>query len=245
MNNILILGCGRVGGEIARLLVANHCEVTVVDSNRAKLMDLQSANDLRTMQGNAADPQTLANAGGDDADMVIAVTAMDEVNLVACKLCSLLFNTPTKIARIRSALYDDKRINGSDGFDIDQMFCPEQIIADNISEAIRHPGCLSVHKVARGRAVLASFAVASKAEMSGKTIGDLRGKLPDADFRAVSVYRDYKTVKPKAETRLFVGDEVSIVAAPEDLDSITPLLAGENFARRDDDVCALRGMASC
>ena len=115
MNNILILGCGRVGGEIARLLVANHCEVTVVDSNRAKLMDLQSANDLRTMQGNAADPQTLANAGGDDADMVIAVTAMDEVNLVACKLCSLLFNTPTKIARIRSALYE--RINGSDGFD--------------------------------------------------------------------------------------------------------------------------------
>ncbi|MGI9337592.1 MAG: Trk system potassium transporter TrkA [Gammaproteobacteria bacterium] len=230
--NILILGCGRVGGEIARLLVANSCEVTVVDTSRAKLMELQSDNDLRTVQGSAADPQTLENAGGDDADMVIAVTALDEVNLVACKLCSLLFHTPTKIARIRSALYDDARINGRDGFDIDMLFCPEQIIADNISESIRHPGCLSVLKIAGGRAVLASFAVASKAVMAGKTVGDLRSQLPDADFRAVSVYRDYKTVKPKAETRLFVGDELSIVAAPEYLDSITPLLAGEHFARR-------------
>lgn len=232
MKNILILGCGRVGGEIARMLVANDCQVTVVDSNMPKLMELQSANDLRTLEGNAADPETLARAGGDDADMVIAVTALDEVNLVACKLCALLFNTPTKIARIRSALYNDERITGESGFDIGMLFCPEQIIADNISESIRHPGCLSVHKIAGGRAVLASFAVAAKAEMAGKTVGDLRNKLPDADFRAVSVYRDYKTVKPKAETRLFVNDEVSVVTSPESLDSITPLLAGENFNRR-------------
>lgn len=230
--NILILGCGRVGGEIARLLVANNCEVTVVDTNLNKLMELQSEHDLRTIQGSAADPKTLADAGGDDADMVIAVTALDEVNLVACKLCALLFHTPTKIARIRSTLYDDARFGGGEGFDIDMMFCPEQIIADNISESIRHPGCLSVLKIAGGKAVLASFAVASKAVMAGKTVGDLRRQLPDADFRAVSVYRDYKTVKPKAETRLFVGDELSIVAAPEYLDSITPLLAGEHFARR-------------
>ncbi len=233
MNNILILGCGRVGGEIARMLVANGCEVTVVDSNLPKLMDLQSANDLRTVQGSAADPETLARAGGDDADMVIAVTAIDEVNLVACKLCSLLFNTPKKIARIRSTRYDDERISGGEGFAIDQMLCPEQIVADNISDAIRHPGCLSVHNIAGGSAVLASFAIAAKAEMAGKTIGDLRKKMPDADFRAMSVYRDYKTAKPSSETRLFVGDELSVVTAPEYLDRLAPLLAGrDNYNRR-------------
>ena len=223
---ILILGCGRVGGETARALVKNDCNVTVVDDDIGKLLALQSMYDLRTVAGNAADPEILRRAGGENAEIVIAVTARDEVNLVACRLCSAMFKTPKKIARVRSSALNTPEISSPQGFDITRIFSPEQIVADNICDTIRHPGCLSVHKFSDHKVALASIRVLSGGEMTGETVGNIRRARPEIDFRVVAICRDDKIYTPDGGARLFVGDEISVVIAEDDLDALLPLVAG-------------------
>lgn len=222
---VLILGSGQVGAETAKALVKNRCNVTVVDNNRQKLLDLQALYDLRTVCGNAADPAVLRRAGGDNAELVIAVTAIDEVNLVACRMCSLLFSTPKKIARLRSSALNSTEIASADGFNISHIFCPEQIIADTVCSIIKHPGCLSVHKFSATEVVLAAIRVTAGGEMTGETISKIRESRPDIDFRVVAVYRDNRLQQADAATRLFVGDEASVVIAENDLDTLIPLLS--------------------
>lgn len=223
---ILILGCGRVGSETAKVLVKNDCNVTVVDNDIEKLLALQSMYDLRTVHGNAADPGILRRAGGDNAEIIIAVTAIDEVNLVACRLCSSMFQTPKKIARLRSSTLNTKEISDKDGFDINHIFSPEQIVADNICDTIRHPGCLSVHKFSNQRVALSCIRISAGGEMAGDTIDNIRSACADIDFRIVSVYRDRQLQPLSGATRLFVGDEIAVIIAEEHLDMLLPLLAG-------------------
>ncbi len=224
--DILILGGGRVGGETAKALVNNQCNVTVVDSDINRLLSLQSLYDLRTVHGNAADPAVLRRAGGENAEIVIAVTAIDEVNLVSCRLCSAMFGTPKKIARLRNSALNAPEISGADGFDINHVFSPEQIVADSICDMIRHPGCLSVHKFSNHNVVLAAVKILPGGEMAGRPIGDVRRARPELDFRAVALYRDQKLLLPDGKTRLFVGDEMSVIAAENDLDELLPMFAG-------------------
>ena len=223
--NILVLGAGKVGSEIARVLVANSCGVTVVDIDAGRLLEIQSAHDLRTVQGNAADPEILQQAGIADVSIVVAVTAIDEVNLVACKMCSLLNNKIKTIARIRSPQYNNTPIV-QEGFDITHSFCPEQIVAENVNSAIAYPGCLSVHHFADRRLALAAIRVSSKTDIAGSTIKELRQQVAEIDYRIVSVYRDNKSITPTGDTRLFVGDDVYLLVVADKLKELTPFLAG-------------------
>ena len=102
---IIILGAGQVGSSVAEALCSEANDITVVDTEPARLKVLQDRLDLRTVTGNAAHPLVLTQAGAADADLIFAVTRSDETNLVACKLAAKLFNTPTRIARIRAADY--------------------------------------------------------------------------------------------------------------------------------------------
>ena len=102
---IIILGAGQVGAGLAKNLVKEASDITVVDTNANRLRDLQDRYDIRTVTGMASHPDVLYRAGAEDADMLIAVTDNDEVNMVACQVAYTVFHTPTKIARIRSRAY--------------------------------------------------------------------------------------------------------------------------------------------
>ena len=102
---IIILGAGQVGGTLAEHLADEQNDVTVVDSQSGTLRALAERLDIRTVQGDAAHPTTLLNAGANDADLLIAVTNSDEVNMLACHIAFTLYRTPIKISRIRSADY--------------------------------------------------------------------------------------------------------------------------------------------
>jgi trk system potassium uptake protein TrkA len=230
--NVLVLGAGRVGSEIARLLVGNACDVTVVDTNPSKLLTLQSNYDLRTVNGSAADPELLGQVGITDIDMVIAVTAGDEVNLVACKICKLLSDGLTTIARVRNNRLSAPEITGKEGFGIDHIFCPEQIIAESFCNAIMHPGCQSVNRFADGLVVLACIRVSPQTDEAGSTIRELRQRVKEVDYRIVSVFRDNEPIKPVAETRLFVGDDVYVLVANDALNTLIPYLAGQATENR-------------
>ncbi|RLA32990.1 MAG: Trk system potassium transport protein TrkA, partial [Gammaproteobacteria bacterium] len=105
---IIILGAGQVGTSVAEILASEANDITVVDTNTVQLQDLQDRFDLRTVYGHASHPRTLARAGAEDADMVLAFTNSDETNMVACQIAYTLFRTPTKIARIRSQEYSSR-----------------------------------------------------------------------------------------------------------------------------------------
>ena len=98
---IIILGAGQVGGTLAEHLAHEDNDITVVDTDNDRLRDLHNRLDIRTILGPCSYPMILRQAGGEDADMLIAVTSSDEVNMIACQVAYSLFRTPTKIARVR------------------------------------------------------------------------------------------------------------------------------------------------
>ncbi len=125
---IIILGAGQVGASVAESLVSEANDITVVDSDAAHLRHLQERLDLRGVCGNAASPLVLREAGADDADLLIAVTQSDQTNLCACRIAKTVFNLPTRIARLRSADYEDfPLLLNDDNFSVDDSICPEQI----------------------------------------------------------------------------------------------------------------------
>ena len=150
---IIILGAGQVGASVAANLASEANDITVVDDDVAVLQDLQDRLDIRTVIGYASHPDTLAQAGADDADMIIAVTRSDETNMIACQVAYTLFHTPTKIARVRSVEYlKHQRLFAQEALPVDVLISPEQLVTDYIQRLIENPGALQVLDFADGRA---------------------------------------------------------------------------------------------
>ena len=102
---ILLLGAGAVGSSLAENLAREQNDIVVIDQDANLLRELQDRLDIATVVGHAAHPSTLKKAGADDADMIIAVTDSDEINMLACQVAYTLFRVPTKICRVRANSY--------------------------------------------------------------------------------------------------------------------------------------------
>ena len=138
---VIILGAGQVGASVAEGLVSEENDITVVDSDGARLMRQQDKLDLRAGRGYSATPSVLRQAGAEDADMIIAVTQSDQTNLVACKLAQSVFNVPTRIARLRARDFlEDATLLSPENFAVDFALCPEQVITDYIRRVCALPG---------------------------------------------------------------------------------------------------------
>ena len=211
---IIILGAGQVGASVAESLVSEANDITVVDTNAARLSDLQERFDLRTVTGNAAHPSVLIRAGIEDADMLVAVTQSDETNLVACKLAARLFNTPTKIARIRAADYlSHPEIFGPEYFAVDLAICPEQILTDYIVRLVEFPESLQVLEFAGGRVSLVAIRAFHGGPLVGHQLQDIRKHIPGIDARVAAIFRDDSPIVPEGNTVVQAGDEVFFLAA--------------------------------
>ena len=139
--NILILGAGKVGYNVARQLVSPENQITIVDNDKTILSQIGDQLDIRPIYGHAAHPDVLEAAEAHDADVMIAVTSIDEVNIVACEIVHSLFDINTKIARIRDQNYlNDKHkqiIFQEHNIPIDFVISPEIEVAKNISKGIQ------------------------------------------------------------------------------------------------------------
>lgn len=143
---IIILGAGQVGGTLAENLVGENNDITVVDKNADRLRDLQDKYDLRVVNGHASHPDVLREAGAQDADMLVAVTNTDETNMAACQVAFTLFNTPNRIARIRSPQYlaEKEALFQSGAVPVDHLIAPEELVTSYIERLIQYPGALQV-----------------------------------------------------------------------------------------------------
>ncbi len=215
---IIILGAGQVGSSVAESLVSEANDITVVDTDPSRLKYLQDRLDLRTVTGNAAHPAVLADAGAADADMIFAVTRSDETNLVACKLAAWLFNTPTRIARIRAADYlAHQEIFGTEGFAVDIAICPEQIITDYIVKLIEFPEALQVLEFADGRVSLVAVRAFHGGPLVGHELQHLRTHMPNIDTRVAAIFRQDASIIPEGNTVVEAGDEIFFIAATENI----------------------------
>ena len=155
---IIILGAGRVGQSVADSLVSERNDITVIDTDAARLRDLESRFDLRGVVGNGIEPAVLAEAGAEDTDLLIACAAQDETNLVCCKIAQLLFNIPKRIARVRTTGFEaHERLVGPEGFAVDRIICPEESLTRYIGKLIEYPEAMQVREFAGGRACPVSY----------------------------------------------------------------------------------------
>ncbi len=201
---------------MAESLASEANDITVVDTNPARLAQLQDRLDLRTVAGNAGHPSVLIRAGIEDADMLVAVTQSDETNLVACKLARRLFNTPTRIARIRAADYlDHPEIFGEDNFAVDLAICPEQILTDHIVKLIEFPESLQVLEFAEGRVSLVAVLAFHGGPLVGHQLQEIRSHMPHINARVAAIFRRDSPMIPEGETVIEAGDEVFFLAATE------------------------------
>jgi trk system potassium uptake protein TrkA len=220
--NILILGAGQVGSTAAFSLAREEAnEVTIVDRNPEVLRELQDRLDVRTVVGNAAHPDVLERAGGKNADMIIALTNSDEINMVACQIAFTLFRTPTRIARIRAReLTSREQLFGADGIPVDVAISPASLVTDYIEQLIRFPGALQVLDFADGRVRL----VATRAHRGGALVGhplsELGKHIPNVESRVVAIYRGSRGIIPDGDTVVEEGDEVFFIAARKDIRTV-------------------------
>lgn len=216
---IVILGAGQVGGSLAENLAGEANDITLVDIDYARLRNLQSKLEIRTVQGLASHPNILRQAGCEDAEMLIAVTGSDEVNLVACQIAHALFNTPTKIARLRASAYLNRQgiFQSGKGFAVDVQICPEQIVTSQIRRLIEYPGTLQVLSFAQGLVQLAAVKAHAGGPLIGRPLAELREHLPHLNTHIAAIYRDNQAITPSATTILQPNDEVFFLAASQDL----------------------------
>ena len=218
---ILILGAGRVGSSLAEMLVIDKSDVTVVDTDGEALAKLQERFDLRTVTGTATSLEVLEEAGAGDADMMVAVTANDEINLVACKLAFQKFNVPQRIARTRSTQWlNSPELLSEEGFAVDKLISPEASVTALIKRLIQTPEALQVTEFANGIVTMLAVIAHRGGLLVSHPISDLKDHLPTVDCRIVSVYRRGVALFPEAATNIEVGDEVFVLVATENVSQV-------------------------
>jgi trk system potassium uptake protein len=215
---ILILGAGQVGSSVAESLVSEKNDITVVDSNPDRLKELQGQFDLRTVNGSAALPEVLDQAGAGDTDMLFAVTASDEVNLVACKVAAKVFNVPTRIARIRSTDFQaHPELLGDDCFAVTHAICPEQIVTEYIQRLIAFPEAIQVLEFADGKVSLVTVQAFEGGPLVKRPIRDLEKLLPQVPVKVAAIFRANRPLPIEPDTVIQSGDEVFFLAATRDI----------------------------
>ena len=225
---ILILGAGQTGGSLAEHLANEAFDITLVDQDEPRLKELKDRLDIRTVHGHASRPDILLTAGADDIDMLVAVTNSDEVNMVACQVCYSLFQTPMKIARIRSSEY----ITGPDGGEadieffsrdhmpIDVLINPEHLVMEQVKELLEHPGALQVLDFANGRLQLVAVRAVQGGPLVGKALRALRAHVPKVHTKVVAIFRKGRPIIPADETVVEVDDEVFFIAPERNINAV-------------------------
>ncbi|MAJ53627.1 MAG: Trk system potassium transporter TrkA [Luminiphilus sp.] len=221
---IIILGAGQVGGTLTEHLADEQNDVTVVDSSDSALRQLQERLDIRTVKGDASKPTTLADAGAQDADMLIAVTDSDEVNMLACAIAYTLYRTPTKICRIREVDYlnEDKKLFQSGAIPVDVSISPERLVTDAIHQLILNPGSLQVLDFAGGKIRLVAVRAVDGGPIVGRELQEIREHMPSVDTRVAAIFRKSQSaIIPEGSTVVEPDDEAFFIAASENIRAVT------------------------
>ncbi len=218
---IVITGAGQVGATLAEHLASEANDISVIDLDDRRLRELQDRLDIRTVQGMASHPDVLMRAGIEDADMLVAVTNSDEINMAACQVAYSLFRTPTKIARIRNRAYTSgklsERLFGENNIPVDHLITPEQVVTDYVYRLVEQPGALQVLDFADGLAQLVAVRAVKGGPLVGQELRFLKQHMPNVEARVAAIFRRDRPIFPEGNTLIEEDDEVFFIAAKKNI----------------------------
>ena len=212
---VVICGAGQVGYGIAERLAAEDNDVSVIDSQPQLVQAIRDTLDVRGLVGHGAHPEVLAQAGIEQADMLIAVTLYDEVNMVACQVAHSLFNVPTKIARIRAQSYLQPHwsdLFSSNHLPIDVIISPEVEVGEMVLRRLALPGAFDTVRFANGDVVVVGIVCTENCPVVDTPLAQLTELFPDLQAVVVGISRDGTLFVPRSSDSMAVGDQVYVVA---------------------------------
>ena len=224
--NIVILGAGEVGYHIASRLATEGNNVSVVDQDAERLQVIADAMDVKTVCGSASYPRILEQAGAENADLLIAVTTNDEVNMLACQVAHTLFKVPTKLARVREPDYIRHKdlLIGRDELPIDVIISPENEAAKVVMGRLNVSSALDARDFFGGAMQLVEFVVRPKSVLAGISLLELPEVMGDLPVYVVAHEHNSRWRIPTGKTVLLAGDSIYIAVAREHLDGLMQTL---------------------
>ncbi|MDD6176968.1 MAG: Trk system potassium transporter TrkA [Succinivibrionaceae bacterium] len=212
---IIILGAGQVGSGLAEYLINENNEIVVIDNDIEKLEAMQNRYDIQIVKGYGSHPKTLRDAGASNAELLVAVTDSDEINMLACQLGYSLYHIPQKIARIRNHEYlaESSIIFNNSAIPIDHIIAPEQLITKEIVNLIEYPGAIQIADFAQERIAIVAVKAYYGGPLVGYQVGNLRNYLPNVPARIIGIFRQGRPLLTTANTVIEAGDEIFFVSA--------------------------------
>lgn len=212
--NILICGAGQVGLGIAESLAAEGNNVSIIDSDPALVRRANEMLEVRAVAGNGAHPDVLERAGANEAEMLIAVTLYDEVNMIACHVAHRVFNIPTKIARVRAQTYMSREwssLFGRDAIPIDQIISPEVEVGNAVMRRLELPGAFETATFDNGQISAIGIACGTDCPVLDTPMQQLSDLFPDLPAAVVAIVRNGTLFLPSSDERLAAGDDAYVV----------------------------------
>jgi len=212
--NIIICGAGRVGFTIAKQLSEQGHSITVIDQSSEDIQKIDEALDVKAIVGKATYPSILEKANATEADMIIAVTRNDEINMVICQIAFSIFNIPKKIARIRSQDYLNPkftRVYNKENLPIDVIISPEIEIAKSIQRKLEAPGSLDSVPFADNKIRLLEILINDNCKLINIQLNELTKKYPNLDANIIGIIRDDKFLIPKKNDDIKKNDKIYVI----------------------------------
>ena len=217
--NIIVVGCGKIGTTVLESLVAEGHDVTAVDNRPAALVDITNIHDVMTVCGNGADCETLAEAGVADAELVVAATGSDEVNMLCCHIAKRM-GAPNTVARIRKPEFNDgSLLPMKELLDLSLAINPDQLAALEIYHTLRLPAAVKLETFSSGRFEMIELKLKADSPIVGIPLSQLRDKFK-ATFLICVVQRDGEVFIPDGNFVLQGGDRIGITARHGELQKL-------------------------
>jgi trk system potassium uptake protein TrkA len=215
---VIICGAGQVGYGIAERLAAEQNDVSVIDTSPELIRTIRDQLDVRGFVGHGAHPDVLELAGAQQADMFIAVTLYDEVNMTACQVAHSLFNIPTKIARIRAQSYLQphyQNLFSRENLPIDVIISPEIEVGEMVLRRIAIPGATDVVRFADDKVAMVAIECLEECPVINTPLSQLSDLFPDLPSTVVGVWRNNRLFIPHSADQLVAGDLAYVVTTKD------------------------------
>ncbi len=227
---VVVIGAGEVGFDVARIMAKEQHDVVVIDVDGAALEQVREKLDVMTVQGTGTSAAVLSEAGIEHADMLIAVTTIDEVNVIACMIADRL-GVETTVARVRSQdLSHSKSILKADDFGIDLIIHPEESAAAEVARLIRRASATDVLTFCGERIQLVGMRIDRTSPVIGRSLQELTAEHTDITFRVMAIGRGIRTILPRGQERLRRNDLVFVLARPKVIPHVARIM-GKTDAR--------------
>ncbi|MDA9996496.1 Trk system potassium transporter TrkA [Candidatus Pelagibacter sp.] len=212
--NIIICGAGRVGFTIAKILSEQGHSITVIDQSSEDIQKIDDTLDVKSIVGKGTYPSILEKANAADADMIIAVTRNDEINMLICQIAFSIFNVPKKIARIRSQDYLNPKftkVYNKENLPIDVIISPEIEIAKSLQRKLEAPGSLDNVPFANNKIRLLEILIDANCPIKDIKLNELTKKFPKLNSNIMGVIRDEKFVLLKKNDVMLKDDKAYVI----------------------------------